>query len=76
LPVLDGLLLPAAFGPSRNRILAVMANKVGSGLGHVHEDSRKQMVRVVNGKGTLQILLTITDDIVEAVKVDPSTVTG
>jgi len=35
-----------------------------------------QMVHVVNGKGTLQILLTITDDIVEAVKVDPSAVTN
>jgi len=42
-------------------------------LRQIHD---QQMVHVVNGKGTLQILLTITDDIVEAVKVDPSAVTN
>ena len=44
--MLDGLLLPAALGTSRNRVLAVMAYEVCSGLGHVHEDSGEQIAGV------------------------------
>ena len=45
-PVLDGLLVPAALGASRDRVLAVVADEVGSGLGHVHEDSGEQIAGV------------------------------
>jgi hypothetical protein len=45
-PVLDGLLLPAAFGTSRDRVLTVVAYEVGSGLGHVHEDAGEKIAGV------------------------------
>jgi hypothetical protein len=44
--VLDGLLLPAAFGTSRDRVLTVVAYEVGSGLGHVHEDAGEKIAGV------------------------------
>jgi len=34
-PMLDGLLLPAPFGTSSNRVLAVMAHEVGPEFAHM-----------------------------------------
>ena len=44
--MLDGLFLPAAFGTGSNRVLAVVAHEVCSGLGDVHEDPREQVAGV------------------------------
>lgn len=44
--MLDGLLLPAASGTSRDRVLTVVAYEVGSGLGHVHEDAGEKDPRM------------------------------
>ena len=41
--MLDGLLVPTTLGPSRDRVLAVVAHEMGFGLGDVHEDAGQQI---------------------------------